>query len=323
MYTLRGSHYEIGKQIAKLKRTIPKLKSINKEKYKKQLQIYQHHYPEFLDEIKGIADSLKLDLDKYTYSKICLVTSIFGCSIFHYDGMIGRNYDFFVNSTDYVEFIKVKPKKFNSYICVSDGDCEVFPKKKDKYGLTVIGKQYYEPVNGDDYINDKNLYIGLLNNPNKKVFNGLFSLDFMRRIAETCGSVKDVLNFIKVTPCMNSQFFFCADGYGNKITIEHFSGLDYKVFTSKNLLIHTNHVLDPKHKMKITKNVKESTNRYNIIKNMCMTNKPKNLLDIKNILDNISCTMKGFNCTIYQLLIDIENKEYYMVWKGKVIKLKI
>lgn len=320
MYNFSGTHYEIGKQICKkFDKYKPKLKTIKKNYYEKQLLIYKKYYPELLDEIRGIADGLKLDLDKLTYNYLVDTSNFQNCSIFSYNGMIGRNYDWFVNSVDEVEVAYVKPKHFNSFVCVSDGNNEILKKKVD--GITQMGKKFYSPLCGCDYINNKFLYIGLLFNYSKTKSSGLNILDFMRKISETCSNIKDVLKFIKVVPCAVSKFMFVSDSSGNTITIEHFSGLDYKVFSGKNM-IHTNHILDSKHiKLDNKKARKESISRYDTIKNTCKKIKPKSLLDIKVVLDEVFAMWKGRPATIWQLLINLEKKQVYFLWKHKIYRL--
>jgi len=274
--------------------------------------------------MKGLAKILKINQDKLIYNNICPdYSGIFGCSIFSYKGLIGRNYDWFANAIGNVSFGYVAPKGFYKFFYVNDGDAEVI--KKDKNGIYLLKKSTINYIGGGDYINEKYLYIGLLYNPYKplKMQFGLTSYDIMRKIAETCKNIKEVIETFKKIPCTHSQFFFISDPT-KSIVIEHFGGYDYKIFKSTNdLLIHTNHILSKKYSKYNKKIQDESKKRYEIIKNACLEIKPKTLVDVKVILDKVFDFYKGKPHTIWQFLMNLERKEVYLLWKHQIYKVKL
>lgn len=322
IYKFHGSHYEIGKQIGKTikKEKINKIK-INKNNYKTQLKIYSKFYPKFLEEIKGICDTTKINVDTLTYNTINSVDKS-GCSVVYYDGMICRNYDWFINSIDLIELYSVKIPNYNNFICINDG-VNVYPTKKDKNGFFIIDHQYIEPISGVDYINNKLLYIGVLFNnfTNKHIKNGLNPLHWMRCAIETCNNVDDVVKFVKVVPNSVPKFFFVADKNKNTIIIEHFGNLDHSIIYPKNnLLIHTNHILTNKYIRYDNKKTRtESVIRYNTIKKLIKIKKPLTLQTLLDIMNSnlIFQRYKNHPKTIYQLMINLKKKKLYYLWKGK------
>jgi len=326
LYNFDGHFYDNGKKYVKIfkHKNKPKLIKKNKKIYEKQLEVYNKFYPKILYEISGIADALGMDTEKLIQFMITPF-KIDGCSIFSYNGLIGRNYDWLTNSIDTIEIFRVKTPNLYSFLCINDGT-SVKSTKKDKDGFYII-EQYIDTICGDDYINEKFLYIGILFSYVKKNTIGLTCLHFMRRIAELCKNIDEVLKYMKEVPCATPKFYFVSDKSGKSIVIEHFGGTDYRVLHSSScLLIHTNHVLDKQYiKYDNKKTRKESIERYNTIKTLCRKNKPKTLIEIKTILDDdkVFAMYKGREATVYQLLMDMRNKKIYFCWKHKIYKLKL
>jgi predicted choloylglycine hydrolase len=316
------THYEVGKQLGKSqsKRSVPKFGKIKKELYDKQYAIYEKYYPEYLDTIKGMADKLKIDVDKFTYSLISYEEPVNGCSILSYNNLIGRNYDWMCDSIRTVELIRADIKGFNKFVTIREGG---FPD--DKNGM--YSKNYIHPISFCvDFINDKFLYCGMLwMNFSGKVESGISVFDYMRKMIETCDDVDDVIKFAKITPCGTPKFIYVADAKGNNIVIEHYSGLNYFIRKpSHGLLAQTNHIINkPFIEYDNEKRRPESKGRLEIIENKCTKFKPENLFDIKTILDsiNVFAIQKNKASTTYQLLMDLPNKKIYFFTKYKLYQL--
>ena len=321
-----NSHYDLGKQLGKLhnKKTIPKFGKID-NMYEIQYGIYKKYYPEYLECIRGMADQLDLDVDKFTNLFITFNEPVGSCSVISYKNLIGRNYDWLGDAVRTLELFSVSIKGYNQIVAIREGG---FPDAisneyigENKKSPNVYHKNYVHPISFCvDFVNNKYLYIGMLwMNFSGKIENGLLVFDFMRKIAETCNDVNDVIKFLKIVPCGTPKFMFVADALGKQIVIEHFSGFNYHILKPSNhLLIHTNHIIyEPYIKYDNKKRRKESIERYNIIETKCEKLKPTNLLDMKVIIDNVFAEYKGKPKTIYQLLLDLPNGKIYYITKHK------
>lgn len=85
-------------------------------------------------------------------------------------------------------------------------------------------------------------------------------------------------------------------------------------------MIHTNHWI--KLISKSEKNSRESIKRFNLIRNKIKKIKPNTLKQIKQVLDqkNVISNSK-YGITMWQLLIDMKNKEIICIFKNRKLKL--
>lgn len=331
-----NSHYNLGRLIGKVqnKRSKPKIsKSIehDRDRYTKQYALYQKYYPELLESFRGLAEKIELNTERYIYSNIVTTPPHSGCSVVSYNNLIGRNYDWERDSIRAEELFQVEVEGFNKFVAINnpympDGhDNEYVIDGKNEKRNNVFVKNYVTNIgDGVDFINDKFLYIGLLwMNYSGEKKDGLMIIHFMRKMAETCGNVHDVEEFLKIIPCETPKFIFVADTEGNQIVIEHYTGLNYVIVRpTDGLLIHTNHILDEEHiKYDNKKHMKESIKRYNIIRDKCLEFKPTNLLEIKTVMDNVFGEYKNRPSTIHQLFMNLPEKKVYYLTKYKIYNL--
>jgi predicted choloylglycine hydrolase len=322
------THYSIGIKIANIynkeKRKKPTLKKITNGKAKKiydeMFNLYTTYYPEYIEELKGLADGLKINRERLIYTYLTIGEGKHCCSIVGYNGMIGRNYDWYVNCAKFMRLYNVSITGYNKFICIDDGG---FPDGKNE---TYIYK-YSQPIIGVDFFNDKFLYIGLLwmYFSEKTEMNGIFALDFMRKVAETCNNIDDVINLIKKIPIRNPKVFFIGDKTGRYIQIENYRIHEFKIFKPQNdLLIHTNNILNPKFRKYDDKwYSKESKRRYRAVVEGIYKIKPKTLMNMKTVMDDerIFSFYKGKPETIYQLFMNLKNREIFFMTKYRVSKI--
>jgi predicted choloylglycine hydrolase len=161
-----GDFFEIGNQQGKFYRkngmNLNNIK-IDEKLFKKQLKIYEKHYPEFLEELKGIAKGGNFDENKtiyfFTTSEMLSIENLTreltrGCTIFgvrNKNGIfVGRNYDWFPNTEKVFRIYKVKNPKVNSFLTITDMGIESNNfKPKDLVFFP------------EDIINDKGLFVGI------------------------------------------------------------------------------------------------------------------------------------------------------------------
>src|SRR3989338_10916211 len=212
----KGNFFEIGRQqgsiYAKNGMDLTKLK-INPTLYKNQLAVYKKHYPELLEEFKGMAEAGKFDENKLIYWFICDEILQFtkrlriskACTMFglkNKNGIfVGRNYDWVPAVENFFEIYKVENKSRNSFVGVSDMGIWGPSTAKPRY-------LFYNP---DDAINDKGLFIGLTFAYNDKWGYGLSCIHITKLIAETCETVDDALNVFRKVPLCYPKNFFIAD----------------------------------------------------------------------------------------------------------------
>jgi predicted choloylglycine hydrolase len=317
------SHYDLGLQISKIHKhkSVPKFSKINKIVYEQQYKIYKRYYPEYLEVIEGIADGLKVNIDKLTNCFISMNEPISGCSIINCNGLVGRNYDWYSDAIRTIELFAIDVKNYNKIIAIREGG---FPDDKKKH--TYVRNEIH-PISGCvDFINNKFLYVGILfMHYTGKIYEGLFVLDFIHKMAETCNNILDVMKFLKKTPCNTPKFIFVSDRKGNSVIIEHYTGFNYYVREPvNNILIQTNHILNPTHiKYDKKKFRKESKNRYKYMEDKCK-NKALDYLDVKTILDSkeVFAIYNKKPSTIYQIIMNLSKKKIYLFTKYKVYQLQ-
>jgi len=284
----RGTHKEIGLAIGrkyalrdkkfggidKDPETLDTLKS--KRTLKSQFKLYENHYPKFLDYVKGIAEGGLYDEENVFWELACKNNAILpqktkhtadekGCTIFHCNGLVGRNHD--------NNLVKVKKKwvpmaekafgifKFNhtepgfiDYFAI--GDRGFRENEKAKGGIEYMN---YFP---DDAINKSGLFIGptfayhgnnhirddegkpRLDDPKLRWDRGIKPAIMIQLIAETCKTVKDAIEKFKEIRIMNPKNFVIADRSGNAVVVEHTGRYRYRlVEPTDGILLKTNHFL--------------------------------------------------------------------------------
>ena len=250
MKIFKGSYFEIGKQQGEIyKKNGLDLKNVkvNKKILNKQLQIYHKHYPKLLEEIKGIAVGGNFNEEKilhiYLVREILWHTNRFklplSCTIFgvrNKNGVfVGRNLDWIPITEKVVQIYKREGKDCYSFLAVSEMD--IYSPKDVKNNFL-----FYDTI---DVINKKGLFIGITFAYGNTWSYGLCWRDMSKLIGETCATVDDALKVFKETPLSLPKNFFIADKMGNMVVVEHNSN-KYKIVRPKdNVLIQTNHYIDP------------------------------------------------------------------------------
>ena len=245
----KGSFFEIGKQIGKLKKNI--IPIIDKK-------LYEKYYPEKIELLKGISTYFNYD---YYFNTIKSNQMKFNIFFNKKDGLIGKSIDLLnINSNK---------NKFNI--------TKYFPNIKNKY----ISISYKIDENDNNFItmegiNENGLYIGMLNNDNYTFFEkGLNINDVIDILLLNCSNINECLNMLYNIPINFPLNFFIIDYSETNIIIEHFG--------NKNFKINKNNIFEKQEKYNFIKdkiNTKMST--FNILKKIQTPNTICNLiLDIK------------------------------------------
>jgi isopenicillin-N N-acyltransferase-like protein len=247
--TFEGNFFEIGRQMGQIYKANGVTQSqaaVDQDLYEGQLKVYEKYYPEYLDELRGIADGAGLDAQRMIYSAITgeifffrnmiglgRSCTIFGCKT-DQGLFVGRNYDWLPFPGDLFECYEVR-------------NSERMLFWRHRYGL--VDPAYtvpkYRSFLPEDAINDKGLFIGMTFCFADQWSYGISSIHLLKLVAETCATVEDALALFARIPACCPKRYFIADKSGNMVTIEHTSKRFKVVYPKDNVLIQTNHYLDP------------------------------------------------------------------------------
>lgn len=338
--TFKGNFFEIGQQQGRIYKTnrmnFDKVK-IDPVLYKNQLHVYEEHYPELLEEFRGMAKGGNFDEEKliynFTTSEILYYRNRFGldkaCTIFGYKEkdklFVGRNYDWLPETDKIFEVYKVVNPERNSFVAVTDMGI----------GSPTTAKPRYFFYNADDAINDKGLFIGLTFAYADEWSYGVSCIHMTKIIAETCETVKEAIKVFEKVPLCCPKNFFIADKNGDMAIVEHTSKKFKVIYPKDNILIQTNHYVD-----------NELANEDTVLKRVPFHNtfiryyetlqkinfeRDKFKLDsaIKILGKPGSYTCQNFPGikTIWTLALDMTNKKYKIYWdtsgKRKTEELEI
>lgn len=221
----------------------------NAKTLRKQLNIYQKHYPELIAEKIAAAESLHQNPDFLLYEDLASFVDAqrrrvnphqHGCTIFaireNDQVFVGRNYDWLPEAREFFERYDLNITGAYRYFAFSD---------ESVWGRH-IGRRSRK-IYCEDTINEYGLYIGLTYAHIDKWNYGLAPAHFLRYIAEHCTTTRQALNVFARIPCAVPKNFLIADAKGDLAVVEHTSR-DYAVVRpdSDGVLIQTNHCLAPK-----------------------------------------------------------------------------
>lgn len=322
-----GDFFELGRQQGRIYKQngmdLGEVK-ISPELFRKQLRVYQKHYPELLEEFGGMAKAGNFDKDKLTYrfivGPIISFTNRFNlrksCTIFgvkNKSGVyVGRNYDWHpVTGRIFQVYKVINPQRY-SFIALSDMGIG---------GPSTASPKYYFH-DADDAVNDKGLFIGLTFAFADKWSYGLDSTHIIKLIAETCATLKDALDVFKRVPLCCPKNFFIADKNGDMAVVEHTSKRFKIVYSKDEILIQTNHYVDPELAREDTVLIHVPAHntflRYNEALKKISTRKDRfKFRDIVKVLGTpgtFVCQSHPNIKTIWSLALDMENRKYKLYW---------
>ncbi|MBI4177525.1 MAG: linear amide C-N hydrolase [Candidatus Aenigmarchaeota archaeon] len=323
--TFRGGHFEIGAQIGEIYRKngmkindVP----INQQLFKRQLRVYEKHYPDLLEELRGVACGGNFNEQKTIYNFITSELRWFlsaperSCTIFgvtnNNGAFVGRNYDWHPAAGKVFEVYKVINPGKNSFVALSDMGITDYSDSQPK-------NLFYFP---EDAINDKGLFIGLTFAYGNGCSNGISSADAIKLVAETCSDVDDAISTFKKVPLCCPKNFFVADKNGDMAVVEHTSKKFKVVYPENGVLIQTNHYVDAElakdDTVLATRPDHNTFLRYyetlqNINRSKSGFNKSK-IIDLLGNKSRIVCQNLPGLKTIWTLAMDIKRQKYKLYW---------
>lgn len=298
----REAGYKYGNTLYKFGKTIKLDKMLNDEKirYANQVYgIYEKHFPEIIDEIKGFAEGVRLDFLKV----FAFLTTMYVFTFENYCSCIGiSNKDgvFLARNSDFNKAIgKLTDSTFY---------------KLDK-GYSFIGNTT-AMIQIEDGINEKRLACGLtFVYPTVKGFG--FNAGFLiRYILEKCATVKEAREFLEKVEVGSSQNIIVVDTIGKVLLAELNSEKKYFEEISEGALYRTNHFISKNmlsYKCKLDDDIKSHA-RLETLKGQKYNE--YSLEDTKCLLSG----NKGFLCqynkkqdfdTIWSVIYDVKKNKIY------------
>ncbi|MCL5430357.1 MAG: C45 family peptidase [Candidatus Marsarchaeota archaeon] len=327
--TFKGTPFERGRIIGRIYRSngvVFTITNQNTSVFKDQLKAYEKHYPQILEEIRGVADGGGYN-ERHIMQKLltyqCLAyeqsfKSPKSCTIFSIKNkhgvFVGRNYDWIPKTTEVFQFYRIQGPNINDVLIGTDMD------------LTERGTNpknlLYDP---DDAINSKGLFIGLTYASYDAVACGINPTHMIKLVAETCDTVDEAVSVFKRTPVCLPKNFFIADRYGNTAVVEHAAKKFRVLYPKGDILIHTNHYQDPElaKNERVLKRYPTNTTYlryYEVLRN---ANEKKNTFQFKDVIgllgnmDNYVYQDLPNMGTIWTLALDIKRRKYKLYWNHK------
>jgi len=337
----KGNYFEIGIQLGEIYRqkglNFDNVK-INSKFLKNQLRVYGKYYPDFLEELKGVAKGGNFDLQKilslhltgeidFYINKIGLsqACTIFGAKTKN-GTFIGRNYDWLpITEKIFEVYQKDNPRCFN-FIGVSDMGIGSEDDVKNKF-------LFYDTI---DVINEEGLFVGITFGYYDFWQYGLSWREISRYIIENCKTVKEALKVFDIFPLSCPKNFFITDKQGNMAVVEHVVKKFKVIYPEKNVLIKSNHYVDhelAKEDTVLERNPTHNTfiRYYETLQNINAIKDNFEFNDIIKILGNIktyTCQNQDNIKTIWTLALNMQKGIYSLYWdlfkdrKEKILKIK-
>lgn len=203
---------------------------------KKAKEILKVISPNLLEELRGLAEGLEMELDTIIrlYSGYDVSFPSMGCTAFINDDFYVRNYDF-------------SPELYDARL--------VFSNPIDGYASVGFSQQVIGRLDG---MNEKGLVVGLhfVNNQHKA--EGFIATTIVRMLLEQCGCIKEAIDLISTIPHGFCYNYSMTDQSGKGVIVEASPQKQFVNFG--NPLICTNHfeseTLQEKNKKEIQGSIK-------------------------------------------------------------------
>lgn len=244
---LQGSYFEQGlKQSEEIKSTqLSLLETLSSNSnVKKAKEILKAISPNLLEELRGLANGLNMELDTVIrlYSGYDISFPSMGCTAFINDDYYVRNYDF-------------SPELYDARL--------VFSQPIDGYASVGFSQQMIGRLDG---MNEKGLVVGLhfVNNEDKE--EGFIATTIVRLLLNQCACIEEAIDLISTIPHGFCYNYSITDQSGRGVLVE---ASPQKQFVSfGNPLICTNHFDSQALREKNRKGIQESVKRKEYINSL-------------------------------------------------------
>ena len=297
---------------------------INPKIYENQLKVYKKYYPEMLQELEAMAESGNFNKDKLIYSFLCDEILWYkdkfnpkkACTIFGVKSkngiFVGRNYDWLPIAEKFFEAYKFDNPKRNAFIALTDMGIGIGAEANPK-------EMYY---NADDVINNKGLFVGITFAYTDKWSHGLSCIHMTKLIAETCSTTKEAIKVFEKIPLCCPKNFFIADKNGDMAIVEHTSEKFKVRYPKDDVLIQTNHYVDPElaNEDTVLREVPYHNTFIRYYETLQKINFKKDKFNFSDIIKVLGAP-NSYTCqnfpgvkTIWTLALDMKNQKYKLFW---------
>ena len=325
-FNFSGSYYDIGYQkgLVHKKNGLSDLQlPILFDILKKQKIIYKKFYPNFLEELEGIAESTKSELEQIEYLFLVKLNMKWlekGCTIFslvNKNGvLIGRNYDWLPPTENVASYYYVNIEGKHNYVAFSDMDYPLVGKLDKRFLV----------FSSEDAINEHGLFVGLTFAYHLNRGFGISNTQAIRWIAENCKNTKEAVKFLKKVKISMPKNLFIADSSGNAVVFEHSSAKKKIISPENGCLIKTNHFLNKE----LSKDPQGSFYPNSMIRYRAVKKQLERKMDtlalsqVINVLNNREVYANRANRkTIWQLALNLKDKNYWLYAGGRKIRIDI
>ncbi|MHA1845295.1 MAG: C45 family autoproteolytic acyltransferase/hydrolase [Promethearchaeota archaeon] len=294
-----------------------KLNAFQKEHGNESYKLLKKYFPEVVEEIKGITETLNFDHETFASWMMCM-----GCCL-----IIRENHNIKTRVGTVFSFVKNNKSYYGR-------NNDLPPYLKD-----VSKSIYYDPVkgykfilntssfvNGEEGINEKGLVATMtfVKPKPEEIMPGFNSLFIVRYLLEKCMTVRDSLKTIKKLPIASSCNILLADK-NNEMVVVECTPLELNVRIPKNnkrgenFIVAVNHFTSEKMSKHdaSNKNVYSSKIRYETAYNALEKGDYEDPItfsrDLLSGKHGFICQYKNIKFeTIWSTIIDVFNKKVYM-----------
>ena len=322
-YEIKGTHYEIGKQLAQKEATRGAFISApafwGNQELEEALTLYDQYCPGIVEELKGYADVSGGNIKDIAYTWMsylvprCSGLIVLGSQMNDGHTRLARNYEFSVGTDEEVALCKTMPEGKYAHI---GGPVVVFGRHEgiNECGLAVSMSSCGLPVSNIEGMRPAGI-------------KGLQFWAVIRSLLENCKNVEEALKLALEMPIAFNVNLYLADASGKAALIETMNGkVAYEIIddsTTKKYLYGTNHIVIPSFQKEEPMAMENSIVRYNTLKAFTESHKTLKEEEIKDLL--LAKYPEGMTAyyyddwfgTVKSIVMDTASRRLSVCWFGQ------
>lgn len=321
-YEVKGSHYEIGKQLAQKEATkgfyVPAPSNFTQEKLEEALELYDKYCPGLREELEGYAEASGMEIRDIGYTWMtylvprCSGLIVLGEKMADGHTRLARNYEFSLGQEE-LAVCRVVPKGQYAHV---GGTSAIFGRCEgiNECGLAVSMSSCGFPVS---------------NIPGMRApaLKGLQFWAVLRSLLENCKDVEEALKSVLEMPIAYNINLYLADASGKAALFETMDGKSaYEEIgpeTPKKHLSGTNHIAIPSFQKEEPVAMQNSIVRYNQLEKFAQSHAVLNEADIRSFFlkkypEGMSAYYyEDYFGTIKSVVMDTAECSYNICWFGQ------
>ena len=322
-YEVKGTHYEIGRQLARKAATkgafLPAPAFWGEKELEEALALYDQYCPGIVDELKGYAEASggKIKDIAYTWMSYlvprCSGLIVLGSQMNDGHTRLARNYEFSVGTDEEVTLCKTMVEGKYAHI---GGTVAIFGRHEgiNECGLAVSMSSCGLPVSNIEGMRPAGI-------------KGLQFWAVVRSLLENCKNVDEALKLALEMPIAFNINLYLADASGKAALVETMNGKKAYEFIDENAekkcLYGTNHIVIPSFQKEEPMAMENSIVRFNALKGFTESHERFTEEEIKNFLlakypEGMTCYYyDGWFGTIKSMVMDTVARKLSVCWFGQ------